>query len=136
MSKIAVGGAVGQPTEKGGKLRFLLYWSGPLTESQSQWHPFEQELYGLLRLKREAVKHLGRIPMVLHTDHGTITRFEYLPLERVDAKHYCWHSELAQSGDLLLYEPGTRVLHKVLDGLSRHPPLRDELNLVGIGEWT
>ena len=65
---------MGQATEKGGRLKFLLYWSGPLTESQSQWHPFEQEMYGLLELKRAAVKHLGRIPMVLHTHMTEIWR--------------------------------------------------------------
>ena len=79
-SKIAVGGALGQARQRAERLHFLMYWSGALTASQSQWHPFQQELYGLLMLKREAVKHFGRIPMVLHTDHGTITRLEYLPV--------------------------------------------------------
>ena len=134
-SKIAAGGAFGQAREKGGKLRFLLYWSGPLTAAQSQWHPFEQELYGLLMLGREIIKHFGRIAKIFHTDHGTITRLEYLPLERVDAKHYRWYAELTQSGDLILYNPGTSVLHKVADGLSREPPRRDELNLARIGDW-
>ena len=75
-SKIAMGGAIGQAKEKGGRLRMLLYYSGPLTAAQSQWHPFEQELYGLLNLKRDYVKHFGRIAIVMHTDHGTITRLE------------------------------------------------------------
>ena len=114
----------------------LLYYSGPFTAAQSQWHPFEQELYGLLNLKRDYVKHFGRIAIVMHTDHGTITRLEYLPLDRIDAKHYRWYAELTQSGDLLLYNPGTSQLHKVFDGLSRETELRDDLNLARIGEWT
>ena len=101
-SKIAMGGVLGQAEEPGGKLRILMYWNGPLSPAQSQWHPFEQEFYGLLQCKRAAVKHFGRIPMVIHTDHANLTRMEYLPLERIDAKHYRWHAELVQGGCLLL----------------------------------
>ena len=91
-----MGGLLGQAEAPGGKLRVLMYWSAPLSPAQSQWHPLEQEFWGLLQLKRSIVKHFGRIPCVLHTDHANLTRFEYLPLDRIDAKHYRWHSELVQ----------------------------------------
>jgi hypothetical protein len=104
-SKIAMGGVLGQAEFKGGPLRILLYWNLPLTAAQSQWHPFSQEFFGILHFKREVVKHFGRIPMILHTDHGSITRLEYLPLDRIDAKHYRWHAEITQGGTLLLYRP-------------------------------
>ena len=87
-------------------------------------------------MKREVVKHFGRIPIVLHTDHGTITRIEYLPLARVDAKHFRWHAELVQGGSLLLYRAGSGALHRLPDALGRHPPERDRLILARIGEWT
>ena len=80
-SKIAAGGVMGQAHPVTGKLMVLLYWSAPLSPSQSNWHPFEQEFYGLLMLRRETVKHHGRIPVIIHTDHATITRLEYLPLD-------------------------------------------------------
>jgi hypothetical protein len=135
-SKIAAGGVLGQAECKDGRLRILMYWSMPLTPAQSQWHPFEQEFFGALHFKREVVKHFGRIPIVIHTDHGTITRLEYLPLDRIEAKHYRWHAELTQGGTLSLYRPGCGALHKLPDALSRNPPLRDALNLSRIGDWT
>ena len=127
---------LGQCDRANGKLRILMYWSAPLSPAQSQWHPLEQEFWGLLQLKRETVKHFGRIPMILHTDHGTITRIEYLPLARIDAKHYRWHAELTQGGSVLLYRAGTGALHTLPDALGRHPPDRDRLVLARIGEWT
>ena len=39
-SKIAMGGVCGQCVENDGKLLVLMYWSAPLSASQSQWHPF------------------------------------------------------------------------------------------------
>ena len=65
-SKIATGGIMGQCLVAGGKLRILLYWNACLSPSQSQWHPFEQELWGLVQMKREIVKHFGRIPIIMH----------------------------------------------------------------------
>ena len=135
-SKIAMGGVLGQAESAGGRLRILMYWSAPLSPAQSQWHPFEQEFFGLLHLKREVVKHFGRIPLIMYADHGTITRLEHLPLDRIEAKHYRWHSELTQGGSLLLYRPGTGALHKLPDALSRNPSLLDALNLSRIGDWT
>jgi hypothetical protein len=70
-SKIAMGGLMGQCEKNNGRLRILMYWSGPLSLAQSQWHPFEQEFWGCLQLKREIVKHFGRIPIIMHTDHGS-----------------------------------------------------------------
>ena len=135
-SKIAVGGVMGQCAENNGVLRILMYWSAPLSLSQSQWHPFEQEFWGLLQLKRQTTKHFGRIPIIMHTDHANLTRFEYLPLERIDAKHYRWHAELVQGGCLLLYKPGVGAMHRLPDALSRNPDCRDALNLARIGDWT
>ena len=37
---------------------------------------------------------------------------------------------------MLLYRPGTGALHRLPDGLSRHPESRDALNLARIGDWT
>ena len=62
-SKIAIGGVLGQANEDG-ILMVLMYFSAPLSVGQSMWHPFEQELYGLLHTKRAAVKSFGRIPYV------------------------------------------------------------------------
>ena len=87
-SKIAMGGVLGQPKENNGPMFVLMLWSAPLSDSQSNWHPSEQECWGLVQFKRETVKHFGRIPMIMHTDHANIVRIESLPLERVDAKHY------------------------------------------------
>ena len=124
---------MGQCKVQDGKLHVLLYWSAPLSPAQSQWHPSEQEFWGLLNMRREVVKHFGRIPAIIHTDHGTLVRLEHLPVERIDAKHYRWHAELTQGGTLLLYRPGSGALHKLPDVLSRNPHLRDQLNLARIG---
>ena len=35
----------------------------------------------------------------------------------------------------MLYRAGTAALHKMPDGLSRNPPMRDKLFLCRIGEW-
>jgi len=135
-SKIAMGGAEGQCTEKEGKLLIILYWNGTLSPAQSQWHASEQECWGLVCFKREAVKHFGRIPMVLHTDHANIVRMESLPLERIDAKHYRWYTEIVSGCCLLKYRAGAGALHQLPDALSRNPPERDFLNLARTSEWT
>ena len=59
----------------------------------------------------------------MQTDHANLTRFEYLPLERIDAKHYRWHAEIVQGGSLLLYRPGTGA-YTVCLTLSVVIPLR------------
>ena len=127
---------MGQCETDGGKLRVLMYWSAPLSPAQSQWHPFEQEFWGCLQLRREIIKHFGRIPPIIHTDHGSLTRLEYLPLARIEAKHYRWHAEITQGGAKLLYRPGTGALHMIPDGLSRNHPDRDGLVTARIGDWT
>ncbi len=81
------------------------------------------------------VKHLGRIPAVIHTDHANIARVEGLPLERIEAKHFRWNSELRQGGSRLLHRPGAGTLHKAPDGISRHPEGRDRLILARSSEW-
>ena len=86
-------------------------------------------------LKHQGGKHFGRIPMVLHTDHGNAARLGHMPLERIGAKHFRWHAEITQGGSLLLYRAGTGTLHKVPDGLSRNHPSRDQLILSRTGDW-
>ena len=135
-SKIAMGGAMGQCEYDGGPLRILLLWSAPLSPSQSQYHPFEQELLGCLQLNRQIVIHFGRIPKIFHTDHATIVRLSQLPLNRIEAKHYRWYAEITQDGTLLIYQPGTSPRHRLYDGLSRNPPMRDLLNLARIEDWS
>ena len=134
-SKIATGGVMGQCQEKNGALLVLMYWSAPLSVGQSQWHPFEQEFWGLWMFRRETVKHFGRVPCVIHTDHGTLTRLEYLPLPRIEPKHFRWHAELTSGGSRFLYRAGTGAAHRVPDALSRHPPVRDDLILARTGDW-
>ena len=124
-SKIAMGGVMGQCAENNGKSLVLMYWNAPLSPAQSHWHPMEEELWGLVQLKRSVVKHFGRIPIIIHADHANLTRFEYLPLERIDAKHYKWHAELLLGGRLLLYRPGTGTLHRLPDALCGNPTSRN-----------
>ena len=97
---------MGQCTHDDGKLKVLGYYSAHLSPCQQKWHPFEQEFWGLLCARREMVKHLGRIPAVIHTDHANIARVEGLPLSRVEPKHFRWNSELRQGGSRLLHRPG------------------------------
>ena len=134
-SKIAAGGVLGQCSENNGALLVLMYWSAPLSVGQSQWHPFEQEFWGLWTFRRETVKHFGRIPVIIHTDHGTLTRLEYMALPRIDPKHFRWHAELTSGGSRFVYRAGTSAAHKMPDALSRNPPVRDELILARTGEW-
>ena len=74
--------------------------------------------------------------MVIHTDHANLVRLEYLPLDRIDAKHYRWLTEASAGGCLLLYRPGSGVLHRLPDALSRNPPERDFLVIARTSEWT
>eukprot|EP00969_Alexandrium_andersonii_P209280 9243000-Alexandrium_andersonii.AAC.1 len=69
-----MGGVVGQRDKNEGALRILMYRSSPLSEAQSQWHPFEQEFWATVEGRdREA---FGRIPPITYADHGAITRLE------------------------------------------------------------
>eukprot|EP00969_Alexandrium_andersonii_P238708 10537465-Alexandrium_andersonii.AAC.1 len=88
-----MGGIRRQCDKNEGTLRIMMFWSAPLSEAQSQRHPFEQ-FWGLQQLRRGIVKHVGRIPPVMYTDHGTATRLEHLPLQRIQAKHYRWYAEI------------------------------------------
>ena len=72
----------------------------------------------------------------MHTEHANLTRFVYPPLERIDAKHYRWHSELVHGGFLLLDKPGTGAMHRLPDAMTRNPEARDALNLARIGDWS
>ena len=76
---IAGGGVKGQAAEGNSKLRVLLYYSAHLSLPQQLWPPFEKEFWALLNLRREAVKHFGRIPSLIHTDHANIARVETAP---------------------------------------------------------
>ena len=134
-SGLATGGVFGQACPKTGKLLVLMYYSGPRSPSQQKWHPFAQEFYGLLCLRREAIKHFGRIPCILYTDHSNIVRMVSMPLKRLDAMHYRWMSELLQGGSKLVYRLGTGVMHKGVDGLSRNVPGIQELQLSKQRDW-
>ena len=113
----------------------LAYYSAHLSPCQQRYHPFEQEFWGLLCTRRDMIKHLGRIPAIIHTDHANIARVEGLPLERVESKQFRWNSELRQGGSRLLHRPGLGTLHKGPDGISRDPEGRDRLILARTTEW-
>ncbi len=65
--------------------------------------------------------HATRHDQALRADSGGyhIARVEGLPLERLEAKHFRWNSELRQGGSRLLHRPGLGTLHKAPDGISR-----------------
>lgn len=77
-SGYAIGAATGQCDKDNGKLRVLLCFSTHLSPCQQSWHPFEQEFWGMPCDRRYRVKHLGRIPTILHTGHANITRLNAL----------------------------------------------------------
>jgi len=135
-SGYAIGGVTGQCVSDEGDLRVLLYFSAHLSLCQQQWHPYEQELWGLLCARRDMVKHLGRIPAIIHTDHANLTRLDTLPLERIEPKHFRWASELLQGGSRLFHRPGAGALHRAPDAISRHPEGRDRLILAKADSWT
>jgi hypothetical protein len=134
-SGYAVGGVVGQCAENNGKLLVLCYFTAHLADHQQHWHPFEQELWGLLHVTREKNKQLGRIPTITHTDHANLARIETLPLHRLDPKHFRWYQEIVEGGSLLLHRPGASALHKAPDGLSRNPEGRDLLIQAKSQDW-
>ena len=112
-----------------------MYFSAHLSSAQQKWHPYRQEFYALLCTVREAVKHFGRIPKVIHTDHATIVRQADLPLARIDPMDYRWMTELKQGGSLLLHRPGTSQSHQGPDGLSRNPRGAQSVILARKREW-
>ena len=97
-SGYAIGGIVGQCSEANGALQPLLYVTTHLAPHQMHWHPSEQEMWGLLNVKREEVKQPGRIPDITHTDHANLARLENLPIDRIDTKHFRWFIEIVQGG--------------------------------------
>ena len=134
-SGYAIGGVCGQCDKDNGKLLPLLYFTAHLASHQMHWHSFEQELWGLLNVKREKNKQLGRIPCINHTDHANLARLENLDLAHIEPKHYRWFSEVVEGGSLLLHRPGVSALHKGPDGLSRNVEGRDQLILAKSSEW-
>ena len=95
-SGYAIGGVCGQCDKNNGKLLARLYCTAHLADHQMHWHSYEQELWGLLHVKREKNKQLGRIPNVNHTDHANLARLESLDLHRIDPKHYRWYQEVVE----------------------------------------
>ena len=93
-------------------------------------------MFGILQVKRDKVKQLGRIPHIAHTDHANVARLDALPIDRIDPKHYRWYAEVTEGGSLCLYRPGTSTAHRGPDGLSRNPEGRDRLILANQAEWT
>ncbi len=134
-SGYAIGGVCGQCDKDNGKLLALLYTTAHLQDHQMHWHSYEQELWGLLNIKREKNKQLGRIPNINHTDHANLARLENLDLRRIDPKHYRWYQEVVEGGSILLHRPGEHSLHKGPDGLSRNVEGRDRLILAKSTEW-
>lgn len=70
--------------------------------------------------KSECVKHLGRIPAILHIVHANITRLDALPLARSEPKYFRWGAPL----------------HVGPDAISRHPEGRERLAVAKASEWT
>ena len=134
-SGYAIGGVCGQCDEGNGKLKVLLYTTAHLAEHQKHWHSSEQELWGLLNVKRDKSKQLGRIPHVAHTDHANLARLDTIELARFEPKHFRWFQEVTEGGSLLLYRPGQSASHKGPDGLSRNSEGRDLLILAKNSEW-
>jgi hypothetical protein len=91
---------------------------------------------GLLHVKRDKNKQLGRIPDVNHTDHANLARLDSMDLHRIDPKHYRWYQEVVEGGSLLIHRPGASALHKGPDGLSRNVEGHDHLILAKSSEWT
>ncbi len=89
----------------------------------------------MLCTRRDMVKHLGRIPAVIHTDHANIARVEALAIDRLDPKYVRWIGELRQGGSRIYHRPGAGALHKAPDGISRHPEGRDQLIMAKSSEW-
>ena len=112
-----------------------MYFSAYLSDSQQKWHPYRQEFYALLCCGREVVKHFGRIPKIIHTDHARIVRQVDLPLGRIDPMEYRWMVELTQGGSPLMYRPGTSQAHRGPDGLSRNVPGLQGIVLARKRDW-
>ena len=117
-SGYAIGEVFGQCDAKTGKLR-----------PQQHWHSYGQELHGLLHVKRDKNKQLGRTPNVNHTDHANLARLESMDLSQVEPKHYRWFQEIVSDGSLLLHRPGVSAMHKGPDRISRNPEGRGQLIL-------
>ena len=60
-------------------------------------------MYGLLHVKLDKSKQLGRIPNVNHTDHANLARLESMDLNRMQPKHNRRFQERVSDGSLLLY---------------------------------
>ena len=55
----ALGGIFGQACPMTNALKPLMYFNEPLSLAQQRWTPYEQEFYGLLRLRRRSVEESG-----------------------------------------------------------------------------
>ena len=64
------GGTVYQMSPDGARLNALGMYGGSLTLPQSNWHPRRGEMYAQRETRREARKHLGRLPAECWTDHS------------------------------------------------------------------
>ena len=64
------GGIVYQLSPNQKNLNVLGMYGGSLSLAQSNWHPRRGELYAQRETRREARKHLGRLPAICWTDHS------------------------------------------------------------------
>ena len=63
-----------QMSSDGAKFNVLGMYGDSLTLSRRNWHPRRGELYAQRETRREARKHLGRIPAECWTDHSATVK--------------------------------------------------------------
>ena len=111
------GGTVYQSSPDGAKLNVLGMYGGSLTLPQSNWHPRRGELYAQRETRREARKHLGRLPAECWTDHSAAVKDSTGEAE-TDATIIRWVGDIESDGSRLRNLSGRSAV--IGDGPSRH----------------
>ena len=111
------GGTVYQMSSDGSRLNVLGMYGGSLTLPQSNWHPRRGELYAQRETRREARKHLGRIPAQCWTDHSAAVKDSTGEAE-TDATIIRWVGDIECDGSRLRNLSGRSAV--LGDGPSRH----------------
>ena len=101
----------------GSRLNVLGMYGGSLTLPQSNWHPRRGELYAQRETRREARKHLGRIPAQCWTDHSAAVKDSTGEAE-TDATIIRWVGDIECDGSRLRNLSGRSAV--LGDGPSRH----------------